>query len=56
VALFEATEKERCLFFEPLIELLEAEPELSKETKRPEEWARLLRRYRMDSGLPTFHN
>lgn len=45
VTLFEATEKEPCLFFEPLIELLEAEPGLSKEAKRPEEWARLLRRY-----------
>jgi site-specific DNA recombinase len=45
VALFEATEKEPCLFFEPLIELLEAEPGLSNEAKRPEEWARLLRRY-----------
>jgi site-specific DNA recombinase len=45
VALFEATEKEPCLFFEPLIELLEAEPGLSKEAKRSEEWARLLRRH-----------
>jgi hypothetical protein len=45
VGLFEATEKEPCLFFEPLIELLEAEPELSKEAKRPQEWARLLRQY-----------
>jgi hypothetical protein len=45
VALFEATEREPCLFFEPLIELLEAEPGLSNEAKRPGEWARLLRRY-----------
>jgi len=45
VTLFEATQKEPCLFFEPLIELLEAEPGLSKEAKRPEEWAQLLRGY-----------
>jgi hypothetical protein len=45
VALFDATEKEPCLLFEPLIELLEAEPGLSHEAKRSEEWARLLRRF-----------
>ena len=45
MALFEATEKEPCLFFKPLVELLEAEPGLSNEAKKPEEWARLLRRY-----------
>jgi hypothetical protein len=45
VALFDATEKEPCLFFEPLVELLEAEPGLSNEAKRPEEWARQLRRH-----------
>ncbi len=45
VALFDTTEKEPCLFFEPLTELLEAEPWLSNEAKRPEEWAWLLRRY-----------
>ncbi len=44
VTLFEATEEEPCLFFEPLIELLEADPELSDDAKRSEEWARLLRR------------
>jgi site-specific DNA recombinase len=45
VTLFAATEKEPCLFFEPLMELLEAEPGLSNEAKTSGEWAQLLRQY-----------
>ena len=45
VARFDASEKEPCLFFEPLIEMLEAVPGLSIEPKNAREWAKLLREY-----------
>ncbi|NYF53916.1 DNA invertase Pin-like site-specific DNA recombinase [Edaphobacter lichenicola] len=45
VALFDGSHKEPCLFFEPLIELLGAEPDLSDDAKSPEEWAWLLREH-----------
>jgi DNA invertase Pin-like site-specific DNA recombinase len=45
VALFDVTERESCLLFEPLIELLEAEPKLSDKAMTPTEWSQLLLRY-----------
>jgi site-specific DNA recombinase len=45
VALLDCTQKEPCFFFEPLIELLGAEPDLSENAKSPQEWAWLLREH-----------
>jgi len=45
VELFDGTQKEPCLFFKPLIELLGAQPDFSDDANSPEEWARLLREH-----------